>query len=297
MEILTFNTRFKETQKQYNINYKDNYMENKEEELNNLRIENEIKKMKLSMEYGASFFSPFETKLSPEQEAQWLDHVQQFEDAYGKSKRILIYDFLGNPAYKPVVEIPECDIKSELKGIINLLNEKGIGLDTICKVDDRELYRFITEELFIEETDDMMIEGMMCNFIYEEFHPNHEHDIKNCCKEFADKLLNKMLLLNSSFMAMSDEIYSKEGIIKLEDAIKKLEAFREAFSSFKLQHYQVITLEIDEEKAVACVDLKYSGVLENSNDTKTFSGVGSFNLKCEYDYWCINRIDLPGISI
>lgn len=270
---------------------------NKEDELNNLRIENEIKKMKLSLEHGAEFFSPSDKKLPPELESQWLNQVQQFEDAYEKSNRVLIYDLLEKPVYKPVVEISDTEIKFELKKITNLLGQKGIGIDTICKVDERELYRFITEELFKKETNDMMIEGMSYNFIYEEFHPNHEHDIKTRCKEFTDILLNKKIHLNPSLMAISDEIYTEEGIIKPEDAVKKLEAFRESFSSFKLQDFQITTLKIDEDKASVSVDLKYTGVIENSKEKKTFSGTGIFNLKCEYDYWCINKINLPGISI
>ena len=269
----------------------------KEDELNRLRIENEIKKMKLSLEHGANFFSPSEKKLPPEQEGQWLDQVQQFEDAYTNSKRVLIYDFVGKPIYKLVIEIPETEIKSELKKIINLLGQKGIGIDTICKVDDRELYRFITEELFKEETDDMMIEGMTHNFIYEEFHPNHEHDIKTHCKEFVEGLLNKKINLNPTFLALADEIDTKDGIIKQEDAIKRMEIFRAAFNSFKLQHFKITSLSIDKDKADVFFDINYTGIIEGSNERKIFSGIGDFKLKCEYDYWCISKINVLGISI
>ena len=272
-------------------------MENKEDELDRIRIENEIKKMKLSLEHGASFFSPSEKKLSPEQEGEWLNQVQKFEDSYTKSKRIVIYDFLEKPTYKPVNEVPEAEIKSELKRILNLLGQKGVGIDTICKVDNRELYRFITEELFHEETDDMMIEGMTYNFIYEEFHPNHEHDIKTHCKEFVDGLLNKKIKLNPSFMAMCDEIYSNDGILKQDDALKRMETFREAFSSFKLQHFKMTLVKIDEKNADVSFDIKYTGIIEGGNEKKTFSGIGDFMLKYEHDYWCINKIGIPGFSL
>ncbi len=272
-------------------------MENKEDELNRIRIENEIKKMKLSLEQGASFFSPSEKKLSPEQESEWLNQVQKFEDSYAKSKRIVIYDFVEKPTYKPVNEISEAEIKSELKRILNLLGQKGVGIDTICKVDDRELYRFITEELFLEETDDMMIEGMTHNFIYEEFHPNHEYDVKAHCKEFVDGLLNKKIKLNPSFMAMCDEIYSKDGILKQEEAVKRMEAFREAFSSFKLQHFKMTSVKIAENTADVSLDIGYTGIIEGVNERKTFSGIGNFMLKYEHDYWCINKICIPGVPL
>ena len=272
-------------------------MENEEDELNKLRIENEIKKMKLSLEQGTSFFPFSEKKLSPEQEGQWLDQVQQFEDSYAKSKRIMIYDFVEKPTYKPVNEIPNDEIKFELKRILNLLGQKGVGIDTICKVDDRELYRFITEELFLEETDDMMIEGMTHNFIYEEFHPNHEHDIKTHCKEFVEGLLNKKINLNPSFMPIFSEIYSKDGIIKQEDAVKQMEVFREAFDSFKLKQFKITALKIDEDTAEVNFDINYTGIIEGGNEKKVFSGTGNFMLKYEYDYWCINKISIPGVPL
>lgn len=271
-------------------------MENKEDDLNKLRIENEIKKMKLSLEHGANFFSPSENKLSPEQEGQWLNHVQKFEDSYAKSKRIMLYDFIEKPIYKPLNEILEVEINFELKRILNLLGQKGVCIDTICKVDDRELYRFITEELFLEETDDMMIEGMTQNFIYEEFHPNHEHDIKNHCKEFLEVILNKKRSLNPSFMAMSNEIYFNNGILKQEDVVKKMEAFREAFSSFKLQHFKIASLKIAEDIADVGFEIDYTGIIEGRNVSKRFAGSGGFGLKFENDYWCINKISIPGIS-
>lgn len=272
-------------------------MENKEDELNNLRIENEIKKMKLSLEQGANFFSDGENKLPPELEGQWLDQIQQFENSYAKSKRIMIYDFVGKPRYKPENEISETEIKFELKKILNLLCQKGIGIDTICKVDDRELYRFITEELFLEETDDMMIEGMTRNFIYEEFHPNHEHDIKTRCKEFIEELLNKELELNASFMALTDVMNTKAGIIKKEDAVKQMEIFREAFSTFILQHFKITSFKISEDTAEVFFDINYTGGIEGSHESKAFSGIGNFSLKCEYDYWCINLISIPGVPL
>jgi len=269
----------------------------KEEELNTLRIENEIKKMKLSLEHGAKFFSTSENKLPPDIEVQWLDQVQQFEDTYTNSKRVLIYDFVGKPTYKPVTEIPEAEIKSELKKIINLLGQKGVGIDTICKVDDRELYRFITEELFKEETDDIMIDGMIHNFIYEEFHPNHGHDIKTRCKEFIEGLLNKKINLDSIFLALADEIDTKDGIIKQEDAIKRMELFRAAFNSFELQHFKITSWSIDNDKASVFFDLHYTSIIEGSDEREVFSGIGDFKLKYEYDYWCISKINVPGISI
>ncbi len=270
---------------------------NEEDKLNEQRVENEIKKMKLSLEHGASFFPSPENKMPPEIEAQWLDQVQKFEDSFATSKRILIYDFIGKPIIKLINEIPEAEMKAELKSIKNILAQKEIYIDTICKVDDRELYRFITEELFLEETDEIAMEGMTHHYIYEEFHPNHEHDIETHCKEFVDALLNKKIKLNASFLPISAEIYSKEGIQKQEDVIKSMEVFRAAFDLFKLQHFKITSLKINENIADVNFDINYTAVIEGGEEMKNFFGIGCFALKIEYDYWCINKISIPGISI
>lgn len=50
-------------------------MENEEDELNKLRIENEIKKMKLSLEQGASFFPLSEKNYLPNRKVNgWIKY-------------------------------------------------------------------------------------------------------------------------------------------------------------------------------------------------------------------------------
>lgn len=272
-------------------------MKDQEEELNKLRVENEIKKMKLTLGHGVNFPSTSENNLSPEVESQWLDYIQKFEDSFAKSKCVKIYDFVGKPTFKLVNSISETEIEFELKNILNLLGQNGIEIHTICEVTERELYRFVTEELLFEETDDMMIEGMTKNYIYEEFHPNHEHDIATRCSEFIADLLNKERKLNSDYMAISKEIQSQEDIISQEDFVKRVEVFREAFSSFQLQHFRITTLKIAEDNADVSFDIDYTGIIEGENENINFKGSGGFMLKYEHDYWCINKINIPGIHI
>lgn len=272
-------------------------MKDQEEELNKLRVENEIKKMKLTLGHGVNFPSTSENNLSPELESQWLDYIQKFEDSFAKNNCVKIYDFVGKPVFKLVDEISETEIEFELNRILNLLGQKGIELHTICEVSNRELYRFITEELLFEETNDMMIEGMTQNYIYEEFHPNHEHDLETRCNEFIADILNKERNLNSDFMAISNEIHTDNGSINQEDFVKRLELFREAFSSFHLQQFMITALKIDEDMADVSFDINYSGIIEGAKENITFKGSCGFKLKYEHDYWCITQINIPGIHI
>ncbi len=270
-------------------------MENTEDNLNELRIDNEIKKIKLSLEHGATFFSSSEQKMPPSLEAAWLNQIQQFEDSYAKNKRISIFDFTESPICKPVDEISDHEMESKLNVVLDLLAQKNIAIDTICEVDDRELYRFVTEELFLEEIDDMMIEGMVHHFTYEEFHPNHEYDIERYCVEFTEAVLNKKAKLNFYFLAMADEIHTKDGLVKPEEVTRKLESFRDLFSTLELQHAKIISLKIENDEANVSLEISYIGISTGEHMQNVFSAVWSFMLKYEYGYWHINKISIEGV--
>ena len=57
----------------------------------NLRIENEILKLKMQAERGALFGGNMQD-LPPEMEAEFLKNVQQFEDSFDIAREITIYE-------------------------------------------------------------------------------------------------------------------------------------------------------------------------------------------------------------
>lgn len=103
----------------------------------------------------------------------------------------------------------------------------NLALDVICEYENqnRLIYSFITKELFYEEINDIQIPGMITNFIYEEFHPNEAHDIKEACLDFVNMFLNK-----------KSDFYKE---YHYEDVTNHFEinAFRKLFKKFKILHY------------------------------------------------------------
>lgn len=65
-----------------------------------------------------------------------------------------------------------------------ILYEKNMKVNVLYDVEDREVYRFITEELMAVEIDEMHVAGMYSNFIYEEFHPNDREDARMQAESF-----------------------------------------------------------------------------------------------------------------
>ncbi len=261
---------------------KDYEPENFKDELERLKQEIEIKKIKLKLEYGADFPIESENEDLPLQvENQFLDNVSAFEDAFHHSDRISVYDFIDQPEFRKSESIPDSEIKAELNLITQLLNENQIALDTLCQVDDRELYRFITEELFFTETDNIKMDGWISYFTYEEFHPNHEYDLRNNCTDFFRSFLDK------------ESQYYTSHLTKKAEANNWFENFRKAFKSFTINNFEIANLQFDERSAKVKYNISFSGIIEGSNETEYFSGLGEINFLHQYGYWYIQYLSMP----
>lgn len=271
-----------------------------DEKFDDLESENEFKKLKLALEHGMDLSKPLsDSGLPPEIEGQFLDYVQQWEDEMAKGKMILVYDLLGRPEFKKEAEIDDHDIAAELEHMMDLLHGCSLHLDTISEVADRELYRFITEELFYKETNDIKIEGMMHCYIYEEYHPNHEHDIKNRCRELIDHLINKDAEEERVPWSLADMIHFSGRDYAKEELNKKLMLFRDSFSSFTLHQLDFTTVSIYEDitQADVVAPIHYSGVIDGSHDTIDFEGSCRFHLQMDGEWWLIDSFDIPGVVV
>ncbi len=252
------------------------------EELENIKDENEFKKMKMMLEHGATFSSPqLGEELPPEIENEFLKNIEKFDEAFHSAKRIPICEFLGNPSFKNEESIVDADISSSLTSTLNLLNENGISLDTICEVDDRTLYKFITEELMLHDIDDMKIEGMMNCFIYEEFHPNHEYSVREHCIDFIN-----------SYFKKNDDSYTNF-LTKEAEENKKLLDFRDLFNSFYLNSLDITEIAFDTEHATAAFKIDFTGMIENDHEEQHYSGKGTIELVYLWNYWCIDKVTFP----
>ncbi len=60
-------------------------------------------------------------------------------NAFANAKNVPLYELIGSPAWKASDTISDVEIQTELSRINKILNENNIAVDTICKVDDREL--------------------------------------------------------------------------------------------------------------------------------------------------------------
>jgi hypothetical protein len=137
-----------------------------------LRTENEILKLKMQAESGAVFRMLEE--IPPEIEYQFLRQIQEFEQAIRQGNSIKIFDFLGQPELKNGDQLNRRQMMQELDRLMALMKNKNILLHIGEKYDPAVIYKFLTDELFQLEMQDVSLPGLTLNFIYEEFHPGKD---------------------------------------------------------------------------------------------------------------------------
>ena len=168
-----------------------------------LRQENEITKLKIQAEFGIELSDNEE--LNPAIESIWLNQILEYERSMINNKKITIGEMLDQSFCKPAEEISDDEVSIELHNIMELMRLKNMVVESIYGIDDREMYRFITQELFLKETDSCFPKNMIVCYVYEEFYPNDECDLKNKADEFVHALIDKEDNFIERFFALFDD--------------------------------------------------------------------------------------------
>lgn len=277
-------------------------MQNPKKDKYNLKIDNEIKKKELEDQYGASFINS--SNIPPELESEWLKSVDEFEQQFKKQKTIPVWQYIGKPEYRKVSEIEPENISTELQRIIEIMDENNVDLETLCEVEEEEIYRFITDELFNHEMDDMRIEGMRSVFTYEEFHPNAEYDIEQAFDYLFMFTFGKDKNIDRTgydmlYVDLDNFKNSKGKLIDKNQALKRFNNFLDSFDYFNIVSKEIKNLTVNEKKTDSKLSFKihYTGHFNNSPERIEFKGDGKMKLKpSEYGGWEIYHLVMPGLE-
>jgi len=259
----------------------------------NLKAENELLKIKLKSEFE---MKDMKSGLPDELENEWLNNIYEFEKLYQDAKEISVYERLGKPEYKKISCMSDEEVTFELNRLQNMMDQNSLSLNFLCEYNDNSKYEFITEELFAEIIDDIRIEGMRTTFIYEEFHQNHEYDIKEAVNRFFNFfLLQEINEDHIGFIYLNKEIKFKDKTISKEDYIEILICFREEIkpAGVELIEFYSTTFDLEKKHGSVSGEISYS-VLETGLPTAHVSDIFKIDLVLdEYSYWLINGISFP----
>ncbi len=283
-----------------------------EEESFNDRIQramNEGKKEELNEKYGMNLES-YHSKLSPNEEGEWLNHIEEFERQFESAERILIRELIGNPTITPLYQIATEDVEDMLIALLDLLASHNIAVDFIFDdIDEKEAYRFITEELLDEETDDIRIVGMVHHFIYEEFHPNDREDAKQFAEEFLYDLFNRkgdthiegMEIPEDMmrFISLGDkELYnSKSKAITRTEYETNIDKFHKRHSIIMAFSLEPKSSKVDGDYADAVIDTIWEALDANTAQIVIHTGKSNLRLKrSPYGGWDVIQANIVGIN-
>ena len=169
--------------------------------------------------------------------------------------------------------------------------------------EERFKYRFITEELFEHETDDMEVEGITKYFNYEEFHPDHEaeiseHAIKFLADWFERKTDAAKWYLDDQFIQPDGKIFTKDEMIRqFKKVFSAYVAFEDSRYAMQEVHFDLNTGPgaVNEGMGFAEGMVKYTVVLE-SGEKKPVEGPFKFYFSRIYGRWRIFFFYLTGFN-
>jgi hypothetical protein len=267
----------------------------------NLRIENELMKIKLKAQYGDAFQMDSSAELSPDVENQFLKNILAFEESYNKGDFITVYDRIGKPDYKSAEEMSETDLKEAVEQLLELLQQHQINLDfTDGPYSDATVYRFITEELFNQEVEKDPVDGMIMGYIYEEFHPNHQAEIERSTHQFLKEWFSRSFTENE--FILSQDIITADGVqMQREELMEKLRLFFDAFLNFANDGYNInntgFEMQQENDRGMGFAEgmLKYDAEIDN-NEMIHFEGPYKLYLQMEYNEWSVFYFVMPGFK-
>ena len=264
-----------------------------------LRIENEIMKLKLTAQYGDQFQMHSFEEMPAEMENQFLKRIIAFEEQAAMAEVNTVYEKLGKPSFKLLKDIPATEIKTELQRLMDLMEAKNILLHfTDGPYEDEIIYKFITEEFFNKDA------GMFNNFIYEEYHPNHKADITKNTHRFIMQWFKRSFNEFSYELGFEFTLPTGE-VLSRDEMISRINAYYEAYPTFKSDAYNIDDVQYELHDGAGedvtgfgfCEGaIKYEAIMENG-ELVNFEGPYKFYMSYSGMSWSIFYFVMPGFNL
>ncbi len=265
-----------------------------------LAIENELLMMKLNAEFGAECITNGE-QLPPALVNEFLRSVYAFEQQFRQPLPLIrVFDKIGKPAFYQSEELSDGQVRRELKRLLALLRRHRMELEVLGEYPERQIYRFITEEFFDHEIESLDLPGYTSHFCYEEFHPNHEMDIRQLVQVFVTHWLEKKLDVYTIGLA-DDFLYPDGHICSREVVIRKINCLFEAFTAFFGANFRLGSICIDAQAQQGSLTARVEGMVSyqasmENGEVLVFEGAVQFFLSNTKARWEIFYFVFPGFS-
>lgn len=265
-----------------------------------LEDENNFLKMKMMLERGAQFGS-ISGKCTAEMENKFLKNIMEFERQSDNSTLVKIHKKIGEPShFKPVAEIPEEEIEISLAELMDWMEKFNISVEVYSpNISRREIYRFITEELFEEEMQDINVPGMINAFIYDEFHPDPIYE--NTC--LATNQCIAEILSPSPFewwldVFRQDELQlNNQYPLSRADLLTKVNAFKQSITASDSVEFNETLCMIEENHCFVKGVYIWRAEINKMPVYLEGKWLVEMELDSKSGYWYIFNVKIEGVEI
>ncbi len=269
-----------------------------------LRIENELLRIKLQAEHGAEFGGALED-IPAEIEHFFLNNILSMQKEMDSDEKITVLELLGFPKnFQHESQHSDEEIEFELTLLQDFLVERSIYLTFEYSYPARVKYKFIMEEFFFHEVRKFKIPDLTYHFTYEVFHPNRKGSLNAAATNFLNSWLDQDL----EFLEEMTEdliISGKQAkALKKQEVMKSIRHLFEAYTEFKNGSFTIQHVDLEEKpgnhelKASGSVEgrISYEARLESGEQVKIDE---PFRLSMELHYtaWLLVSINMPGLLL
>lgn len=262
----------------------NDFFENEENlsEEEKIRLENDLKRLKIEMN-GGQFLTEMDfSNVPPEIEGKFLDNILEFEKKIKSKKETTIREKLGHPEFLELEFLTEETVKSETSHILNLFFQNGVIISSQYDVDPFEFYKFITNDFLDKNIIDIDIEGFISHFVYEDFVPNYNEAVKEVCVDFFKSL-------EALDLELLKETIDEEAKIDTFWAL-----FIDAYDAIEIKSHDFKSINIDLPNAKLTIEIEIEGRITNSSELIHFKGTAEAQLVLKSNNeWLIVDFQLP----
>jgi hypothetical protein len=131
-----------------------------------LQLLNDVKRSELEDQYGIRFHHGSTSRIPPEIEQAWLEHIEEFQRNVRNAEMISLRLFVGLGYVRPLADLPAGAVETELKALLTLLKEQDITVDFPESMKPAEVYGLIAEGLLEEPVPNFRIPGVRRHYSF-----------------------------------------------------------------------------------------------------------------------------------
>ena len=230
--------------------------------------------------------------LTEASEKAWLNYILDFEEYHKNAKDVTVWEFIGKPPFVLIDKLDSASISLALDAIYEKMTSNNVLLDFCVAYPDDVIYKFITEELFQHKIQDIKIPGGNICFIYEEFHPNHDYDLRRYSSEHLECLFKPDVIRSHlSFYAMNS-IYLNDKLCTKDSLADFIIDFHNLHKRAELRNHTItdLTFDLELNSGKVSVDFNCCLFFNDGGHLEKKENV-TLNYLLEYDFWILKKIE------